>query len=76
MSTETIESRVTHARIALKPDGSFGKSPEMSEFGLHVCSADLKSDASVDDVIYPIHDLCIMHRCLVSKHTPNLVTVG
>ena len=26
--------------------------------------------------MYPVHDLCIMHRYLVSKHTPNLVIIG
>ena len=26
--------------------------------------------------MYPTHDLFSMHRCLVSKHTPDLVTIG
>ena len=37
----------------------------------HICMC-----ARIHAQVLPIHDLCNMHRYLISKHTPNLVTIG
>ena len=36
----------------------------------------MKKGARAHVLMRPTHNLWNMHRCLVSKHTPNLVTIG
>ena len=44
--------------------------PEIRKRG-HICTC-----ARTHMQMHPAYDLCNMHRCSVSKHAPNLVTIG
>ena len=59
--------------MGFQPHTKFQRNPSSrfrdTEKG-HICTL-----AYAHMQIYPTHDLCNMHRCLVSKQTPNLVTI-